>query len=116
MAMHSFLAFEVRISEKAIQEQTKLQQISEICEDLTPSLQFRDDLIEVMAANMSDAINYCNKSLTYNSDPKILDNWWWDYKNVNSDPQVCNYAVQNIAFQKDYGVISNVGIDIALDR
>jgi hypothetical protein len=56
MAMHSFAGFQALISKQATQvkEQDKLLKYSTFCEQLQPSLQFRDDLIDEMALRPFD--------------------------------------------------------------
>ena len=86
---------------------------SQLCSNLTTSLQYRDDLIEAMSKDMAHANETCNQTL-FNS-TSIIDNWWWDRKDQAFNRQdTCNSMVEQLKLEEEYGDISNVGIDLAL--
>ena len=51
------------------------------CENLTMSLEFRDDIIDAMSIDYTNSLTYCN--YTFSNSPQIAD-WWWDTKNLTS--------------------------------
>ena len=62
--MHQYLSYQSHLQLVPSQTETqKLDDFSVLCTDLEPSLQFRDDLIEVMSQNLANATDFCQDTL-----------------------------------------------------
>ncbi len=105
------------INEVSVEESTKLAMYSQFCEDLTTSLQFRDDILDDMAISVTDATKVCDN--TFQNTPEIIG-WWWDYKNItsygNDTISMCEDWTAAMIEEEEYGNIKNVGTLAAIDR
>lgn len=71
------------------------------CDQLTDSLQFRDDLLDNMMADSNGALLMCNSQVDHSM-------WWWDTK-VGLK---CNQVVDGLFTQKKEPTA--VAIDLAI--
>eukprot|EP00347_Sterkiella_histriomuscorum_P015303 403357535 len=87
---------------------------SEICENLSSSLEYRDNLVSRMNSDRSQAQKYCN-DYQQRSNNTIIQNWWWDDKSAQSGAGICLNIQNQLKDQSQYGLVSNVALDLALD-
>ncbi|CDW81655.1 UNKNOWN [Stylonychia lemnae] len=113
-SMHQYLAFQTRTTSLPIMEQEKLVKITQFCEGLKPSLQFREDLINTMALNMHQAQEQCQYALNQTRNDTVLNQWWWDDKRINTDSINCQTLIADIKEEQEYGIVTNVATDLSL--
>ena len=61
--IHSYLEYQVKITNFGVDEEEKLLYFSEFCEDVPLSIEFMPTLIYNMAMDMANAFEYCNTML-----------------------------------------------------